>query len=48
MSEFEKNKLVNAVANAVIKEVSNHIKNVVIEKINENPVLKELFRQRGL
>lgn len=48
MSEFEKNKLVNAIANAVIKEVSNHIKNVVIEKINENPVLKELFRQRGL
>ena len=47
MSEFEKNKLVNAIANAVIKEVSNHIKNVVIEKMKENPVLSELFRQRG-
>lgn len=48
MSEFEKNKLVNAITRAVINEVSNHIKKVVIEKINENPVLRELFRKRGL
>lgn len=47
MTEFQRNKIVEAIARTAINVCSDYIKKAVEDAIKNNPILNELFKQRG-
>lgn len=48
MNEFQRNKIIEAIARTAINACSKYIQKAVENAIKNNPVLNELFKQRGL
>lgn len=47
MTEFQKNKIIEAIARTAINACAKYIQKAVENAIKNNPILNELFKQRG-
>lgn len=47
MTEFQRNKIVEAIARTAINACAKYIQKAVEDAIKNNPLLNELFKQRG-
>ena len=47
MTEFERKKIIGAIARTAINACAKYIQKAVEDAIKNNPVLNELFKQRG-
>lgn len=47
MTEFQKNKIIEAIARTAINACAKYIQTAVENAIKNNPILNELFKQRG-
>ena len=48
MTEFQRNKIVEAIARTAINACAKYIQKAVEDAIRNNQILNELFKQRGL
>lgn len=48
MTEFQRNKIIEAIARTAINACAKYIQKAVENAIKNNPVLNELFKQRGI
>lgn len=47
MTEFQKNKIIEAIARTAINACAKYIQKAVENAIKNNPILNKLFKQRG-
>lgn len=47
MTEFQRNKIVEAIARTAINACAKYIQKAVEDAIKNNPLLNELFKQMG-
>ena len=47
MTEFQRNKIVEAIARIAINACAKYIQKAGADAIKNNPLLNELFKQRG-
>lgn len=47
MTEFQRNKIIAAIARTAINACAKCIQKAVEDAIKNNPILNELFKQRG-
>lgn len=47
MTEFQKNKIIEAIARTAINACAKYMQRAVENAIKNNPILNELFKQRG-
>ena len=47
MTEFQKNKIIEAIARTAINACAKYIQKAVEDAIKSNKLLNELFKQRG-
>ena len=47
MIEFQYNKIISAIARTAIKACAKYIQKAVEDAIKNNPILNEIFKQRG-
>lgn len=48
MTEFQRNKIISAIARTAINACAKYIQKSVEDAIKNNPLLNELFKKRGL